>query len=331
MTTLYRTYRPANFDDVIGQDAAVSELRALLAAGSLPHSLLLVGGRGIGKTTLARIIASELGTAPEDIYELDAASNRGVDDIRELRENVATMPLRSQFKVYILDEVHMLTPQAWNAFLKTLEEPPAHVKFLMATTEIHMVPETIISRSRVIRLQMPTVTDIATHILNVAKAENFKLDMDGAEVIAVSAGGSFRDALVSLQSVIASGDTSPAAIARLLGVPQLDSVRAWLRALHTSDAAAALTVLATVADAGSDTVFFLELAIARVRAVLSARVGIPQTTTNTLDNELITELIADKPMNSTHLSYMVDALRSARGIPNPHVVLELVTYRICGQ
>jgi DNA polymerase III subunit gamma/tau len=331
MTTLYRTYRPNTFDDVVGQEAAVRELRALLSAGSLPHSLLLVGGRGIGKTTIARIIANELGTAPEDIYELDAASNRGVDDIRELRENVATMPLRSPFKVYILDEVHMLTPQAWNAFLKTLEEPPAHVKFLMATTEIHMVPETIISRSRVIRLQMPSVSDIATHILNVAKSENFKLDADGAEVIAVSAGGSFRDALVSLQSVIASSDSSPAAIARLLGVPQLDTVRAWLRALHKLDTAAALTVLAGVQDAGSDTTFFLELAIARVRAVLSARVGIASTSTNTLDNELVAELIADKPMNSTHLSYLVDAMRSARQIPNPHVVLELATYRICGQ
>ncbi len=331
-TTLYRTYRPSNFDEVIGQETAVSELKSLISNKSLPHSMIFVGGRGIGKTTLARIVASELGTAPEDIYELDAASNRGVDDIRELREQVNTLPMRSQFKVYILDEVHMLTPQAWNAFLKTLEEPPAHVKFLMATTELHQVPETIISRSRVIRLQSPTVNKISQYVLDVAKKEGVTLTSDVAECIAVSGNGSFRDSLVSLQTILSQPEiiTDSQKVAQVLGVPALSTVRSWLLALYNKDAKSALEIIKQVESAGTDITFFLELALARVRLALSKRVGMNVEISNKEDEELITTITSGtSPIGSGHLIHFVDALRLIKSTPVPVVVLEMVTYKIC--
>ena len=331
MSSLYRIHRPTSFNEVVGQDAAVKELRSLLESNSLPHSLILVGGRGIGKTTLARIVAHELGTAPEDIYELDAASNRGVEDIRELRQNVTTLPLRSKFKVYILDEVHMLTTVAWNAFLKTLEEPPAHVKFLMATTELHQVPETIISRSRVIKLATPTVNDIAHYVTKIAKKENVTLTKDIAEIIAVSSNGSYRDSLVSLQTVIASNgksDLTVKTVSQLLGVPPLTIVRDWLRALHAGDTATALTHIKTIEEMGSDVFTFLELSLARVRMVLAKRTGTRVIIENPEDIQLIDELLTNKPVSTSYLHEFVQALRMARTTPQPVVLLEIIAYKL---
>src|ERR1035437_4444632 len=143
---LYRKYRPHTFDDVIGQDHIVKAIDGAIRGGKVAHAYLLCGPRGTGKTTIARIIARELGTSVSDIYEMDAASNRGIDDIREINDNVRTLPFDSKYKIYILDEVHMFTKEAWNALLKTIEEPPEHVIFILATTEIEKIPETIISR-----------------------------------------------------------------------------------------------------------------------------------------------------------------------------------------
>src|SRR5574343_274356 len=143
---LYTKYRPNNFDEVLGQDHIVNAVRGAISAGKVSHAYLLSGPRGTGKTTIARIIARELGTSVNDIYEMDAASNRKIEDARDIRESVRTMPFDSKYKVYILDEVHMLTKEAWNALLKTLEEPPEYVVFILATTELSKVPETIISR-----------------------------------------------------------------------------------------------------------------------------------------------------------------------------------------
>ena len=141
---LYRKYRPENFGDVIGQDHIVKAISGALKASKVAHAYLLCGPRGTGKTTVARIIAHELGSSVNDVYEMDAASNRGIDDVRYIRESVHTMPFDSKYKIYILDEVHMFTKDAWNALLKTIEEPPAHVIFILATTELEKVPDTIV-------------------------------------------------------------------------------------------------------------------------------------------------------------------------------------------
>src|SRR3989337_1924517 len=145
---LYRKYRPQTFTEVYGQEHITGVLEKTLAKGNIAHSYLFYGSRGTGKTSVARIFAAALGIAPSDIYEIDAASNRGIDDIRELREGVLTHPFESKYKIYIIDEVHMLTKEAFNALLKTLEQPPNHVIFILATTDFEKVLDTIISRTQ---------------------------------------------------------------------------------------------------------------------------------------------------------------------------------------
>src|SRR6185437_9131162 len=149
--SLYRKYRPGSFEEVRGQSQVVSVLEAAVANKKIAHAYLFAGGRGTGKTSMARILARALDTAEEDIYEMDAASNRGIDEIRELRDGVSTLPFNSRYKFYIIDEAHALTKDAWGAFLKTLEEPPAHAIFVLATTELERVPDTIVSRCQVFR------------------------------------------------------------------------------------------------------------------------------------------------------------------------------------
>ncbi len=206
-TALYRKYRPAIWTEVIGQDHIVQSLQAEVAkvsGGARPHhAYLFAGTRGTGKTTIARIFAAEIGTAPEDIYEIDAASNTSVEDIRVLTEGVHALPLMSAYKVYILDEVHMLSKSAFNAFLKTLEEPPKHVIFILATTELHKIPETIISRCQVFHFNTPAHDTLAEVIISVAKKEGVQLSVGAAQLVATMARGSFRDALSSLQGVVA--------------------------------------------------------------------------------------------------------------------------------
>jgi DNA polymerase-3 subunit gamma/tau len=332
MTTLYRTHRPESFADVVGQDTAVSELRSLLASGNFPHASILVGTRGIGKTTLARIIARELGCDPVDVYELDAASNRKIDDIRRLRDTVATLPIASPKKVYILDEVHMLTTESWNALLKTLEEPPQHVVFIMATTEAHAIPDTIVSRSRVIRLKSPTISDLSEYLMNVAHKESYLLGSDACEIIAVSANNSYRDALVSLQSVIASNITASSEISRMLGVPSVAQVRLWLGALYHHDAREAITIAQSIIQEGTDSALFLDMAITRVRWALAHRIGLEQADIPDSDKELIDTITKGaQPVQSYYLSHLIESLRMVKSVPHPSILLELVTYKILDQ
>ena len=191
-TALYRKYRPMKFKEVQDQDHIVTVLEGAIAKKAIPHALLFCGGRGTGKTTLARIFAHEIGTSDVDMYEIDAASNRGIDDIRELREAVHTLPYESERKVYIIDEVHMLTKEAFNALLKTLEEPPAHVVFILATTEEEKLLDTITSRCQVFKFRSPSREVLANVVTNVAKKEGFKLEKSAADLIAIAADGSFR-------------------------------------------------------------------------------------------------------------------------------------------
>jgi DNA polymerase III subunit gamma/tau len=269
---LYRKYRPTNFNEVKGQDSAVAYLTSIIASGRVPHAILLTGGRGTGKTTLARIFARELGVSPYDIYEIDAASNNGVEEIRNLREEVHTRPAQSKYKVYILDEVHMLSKQAFNAFLKTLEEPPEHVIFVMATTELHKILPTVVSRCQVITLEKPNQTVIADQLVTVAKSEEKILPQEFALLIAERAHGSFRDALVMLDQVLehTKGATITESDITSIGLRSVDHlVFQFLSGIKSGDKELLFTLVQEIAQTHRDgTADFLEKVIQVVRIVL---------------------------------------------------------------
>jgi DNA polymerase-3 subunit gamma/tau len=203
-TSLYRKYRPSNFSEVQGQDHIVSILQKAIENKNPNHAYIFTGSRGIGKTSIARIFARELGVNEADIYEIDAASYTGVDNIRELIESATVMPMLSPYKVYILDEVHMLSKNAFNAFLKGLEEPPKHVIYILATTELNKLLDTIISRCEVHNFKKPSLEVLSNVIKSVVDKEHLTIDEESTKLIAMSGDESFRDTLSVLQKVIAS-------------------------------------------------------------------------------------------------------------------------------
>ena len=199
---LYRKYRPQSFDHVAGQEQLVTLLTTSIKQKKVSHAYLFCGGRGTGKTTVARIFARDIGCNEEDIIEIDAASNRGIDEIRELRDAVRTAPFSSPYKVYIIDEAHMLTKEAANALLKTLEEPPSHVIFILATTDPEKLPPTIVSRCQKIVFSSPDKTTLSHQLMYVSQQEGAILDEVTALLIASHGKGSYRDALGILEQIL---------------------------------------------------------------------------------------------------------------------------------
>jgi DNA polymerase III subunit gamma/tau len=271
---LYRKYRPKTFEEVRGQDSIVKVLEGAIAKKTIPHALLFTGSRGVGKTSIARIFASAIGTHPNDIYEIDAASNRGIDDIRELREAVHTLPYQSERKVYIIDEVHMLTKEAFNAFLKTLEEPPKHVVFILATTEADKLLDTIVSRCQVFTFKAPTRELLREAIMDAAKEEGFSIDTDAGDLIALAADGSYRDGYGILERVImgAKGKKATAdEVAEIIGAPKSQMLMDVVLSIHEKNVEKGLSALKSAATQNVDMKLFSRLVLERVRAVMLVR------------------------------------------------------------
>ncbi len=276
---LYRKYRPKNFQEVLGQGHVVKVLEGAIRNGGISHAYLFCGTRGTGKTSIARIFAREIGCSESDLYEIDAASNRGIDDIRELRESVKTFPFEGRYKVYIIDEVHMLTKEAFNALLKTLEEPPPHAVFILATTELHKIPETVASRCQVFTYKKPAQEILKNLCIDVAKKEGRTIDGASADLIALLGDGSFRDTLVVLQKVLSSTEGKKIdveEVEHITGVPKNTLVNAFLTAINQENANDALLTLRKVAQDNVDIGVFMKLALAKLRAVMLLRLA-PET------------------------------------------------------
>jgi DNA polymerase-3 subunit gamma/tau len=272
-TVLARRYRPQQFDELVGQEAVAQVLQNALQSGRVAHAYLFTGARGVGKTSTARILAKCLNcvkgptTKPcnecelclaiasgddIDVLEIDGASNRGIDEVREIRQNVQFRPSRARYKIYIIDEVHMLTPPAFNALLKTLEEPPPHVKFIFATTEVQKIPVTILSRCQRFDFAGIGVTRIVERLKQIIISEQMKADDEALELIARRAAGSMRDAQSLLDQLLAFGGDRLTVdnVHQLLGTANEDRVMALAGAVLAKDASRALDLLGQAADRG---------------------------------------------------------------------------------
>jgi DNA polymerase III subunit gamma/tau len=336
---LYRKYRPGDFDQVIGQEHIVSVLKRSIETSNVSHAYLFSGSRGTGKTTIARIFAKALGTSKNDLYEIDAASNNGVDDVRELRENIRTLPFDSKYKVYILDEVHMLSKGAFNALLKTLEEPPEHVIFILATTELEKVPDTIISRCQTFSFSKPTENDLSKMAVHVAKEEGYELEESAGELIALLGDGSFRDTHSALEKVLTFSKSKKITtdhVEEITGAPSRKIAHKILLALAGKDLDKAIKALGNISS-GSDMKIFMRLILHLFRMGMIARISPSQKedmfkSLAGSDAEVINKILESSPdlFMSKNLAILLEMVPLEKYAFIPQIPLELAFIKILG-
>ncbi len=258
---LYRIYRPKNFDEIYGQDQIVSILRNQLENGNLSHAYLFCGPRGTGKTSTAKVFASAInGGTDIDTVELDAASNNSVDNVRDIRDNLAFAPTSGKYKIYIIDEVHMLSAAAFNALLKTLEEPPSHVIFILATTEPQKIPQTVLSRCQRFDFRKIEKDVLVQRLSDVLAQEGKDIESEALEFIALKSEGGLRDALTILDKALSYGDLTMENLLQVLGEIHSDNYLSMLKAIMAHNTRDAIMVLGSIEKSGMDPrIFALEL------------------------------------------------------------------------
>ena len=260
---LYRKYRSKKLSEVVGQNHITTVLESALKQNRIAHAYLFTGPRGVGKTSIARILAHEINNLPyseeenhPDIIEIDAASNNGVDDIRQLRDNVQIAPFSAKYRVYIIDEVHMLSKAAFNALLKTLEEPPEHAVFILATTDAHKLPATIISRTQRFVFRFISKEDVCKHLEFIAKNEKIKISKEAIEIIAERGEGSFRDSISLLDQISSISKDGEEITAKLLeetlGLASKTQINALISAFESQNANEVLEIVRGIRDSGVD-------------------------------------------------------------------------------
>ena len=351
---LARKWRPQVFDAVVGQDPVTRTLRNALASGRVAHAYLFTGPRGVGKTTTARLLAKALACtarteteacgacpscldfasgAPLDVMEIDAASNTSVDDIRTLRENVKYSPARGRFKVYIVDEVHMLSGAAFNAFLKTLEEPPAHVVFILATTDPKKIPATVLSRCQRFDFRPIPPELLTASLTRILEEERVPFEPGALPLLIRAAEGSLRDALSLLDTAIAYGEgkLDEAGVARLLGSSSPVHVRGFVGALLAGDGAAALEAVDRAAGAGEDLGSLCREAVEMTRRLLVTKVAPGAPFVDLTPAEAAELKAVAEPVSADELLYVLRAFLDAdaemRRSPHPRVELEIAAVR----
>ncbi len=350
---LYRKYRPQRFEDVLGQEHVTETLQSSIREGRIAHAYLFSGSRGTGKTTTARILAKALncatGPTPTpcgtceacraitqgsslDVIEIDAASHGGVDDVRELRDNAVLAPASDRKKVYIVDEAHMVSTAGWNAFLKTVEEPPDHVMFVFATTEPHKVLPTIASRCQRFDFRRVSSSTIADHLAKIAKDEGIEADESALHLIARAAEGGVRDAMSTLDQLASSGSVTATDAARLLGTSAADASFELVDALAAADTGAAVHLVARLVDGGQDLRVFARTMLEHLRALLITRqVEEPDELIDATEEtraRYAAQADAFGPGKLVHLVRLfADALADMREQTSPRMALELAVVR----
>jgi DNA polymerase-3 subunit gamma/tau len=352
-----RRYRPQSFDELIGQEHVAKGLAAAIATSRVGHAYLFTGARGTGKTSTARILAKALncerGPTPTpcnqcdicrsitagddmDVLEIDGASNRGIDEIRQLRQNVNVRPSRSRFKIYIIDEVHMLTKEAFNALLKTLEEPPEHVKFIFCTTEPEKIPITILSRCQRFDFAGVQTTQIVQRLQQIASGEGIEAELEALEIIARRAAGSMRDSQSLLEQLLAFGSKriTVADVHSLLGTAGAERIARLVQALIERNPAAALTELDHSIAEGVDVGQLLDQLLGYFRDIMASAVGCPADAflhVSAVEQPIVGRAAAELGLETilAILQILDQTISRLKYLMQPRTVAELALVRIC--